>query len=348
MASSPPGDLGDLPEPQAEQQDGAGTDPDAAPATSTAPPVEREVASPSVTTDLTAALRGMLEAAPEGVMYVDASGRVAYVNQRILDLWQMPVEIAHRGDITEMMTSVRDRMIDPQGFLDLIHRVRLGGQREWHQTIEFHDGMVLECTIREVSVSGKYGGRIWLFHDITSQRRAAKALADSEASLRSIVEEQQRLIATIQEISTPVLPIYNQVLVLPLVGHLDSARSSHLMDALLLSIQRHQAQVVIIDITGVSIVDTSVANSLIESTRAAKLLGAQCVLVGISAAVARTIVHLGVDLTSVVTKRDLQAGVAYALKQVGCAITQTRTEPDWMAELLDEDKPSDGNKPKGA
>lgn len=281
-------------------------------------------------------MRAMLEAAPEGVMYVTSDGRISYVNQRVLEMWQMPVEVVRRGDIAEMMASVQDRMTDPAAFLDLVNRVRVGGQREWHQTIEFKDGIALECTIREVRLAGSFGGRIWLFHDITSQRRAAKQLADSEASLRAIVDEQQRLIATIQEISTPVLPIYNQVLVLPLVGHLDSTRSSHLMDALLLAIQRYQAQVVIIDITGVSVVDTSVANSLIESTRAARLLGAQCVLVGISAAVARTIVHLGVDLASVITKRDLQAGVAYALQQVGCAITQTRTEPDWLTELLAE------------
>lgn len=344
MASSTPGSAPGGPppdsgqEPQAEPQ-GARSDQGPAEAAGTEAAPEPSAAGPSAlgdAGDLDGVLRAMLEAAPEGVMYVTADGRIAYVNQRVLEMWQLPAELARRGDVGEMMAAVQERLVDPAAFLELVHRVRAGGQREWHQTIEFKDGLALECTIREVRLAGTFGGRIWLFHDITSQRRAAKQLADSEASLRTIVEEQQRLIATIQEISTPVLPIYNQVLVLPLVGHLDQTRSSHLMDALLLAIQRYQAQVVIIDITGVNVVDTSVANSLIESTRAARLLGAQCVLVGISAAVARTIVHLGVDLASVITKRDLQAGVAYALRQVGCAITQTRTEPDWLTELLDE------------
>lgn len=82
-----------------------------------------------------------------------------------------------------------------------------------------------------------------------------------------------------------------------------------------------------------NLVDTSVANSLIQSMQAAALLGAHCVLVGISAAVSRTIVHLGVDLSQVTTRRDLQAGFAFALQYLGCAITVTREEPDWLSEL---------------
>lgn len=288
--------------------------------------------------DLAAALRGILEATPEGVAYIEVSGEVSFYNQRLLELWQIPEDVLRHGSLADMNAVLADRMTDPRVMIELIERVRTTGQKEGRVALELKDGGALECTVREVVVDGKPAGRIWLFRDITEQRRAARALAESEANLRSIVEEQQRLISTIQEIGTPVLPIYNQVLVLPLVGHLDGTRSTHLMDALLQAIQRYQAMVVIIDITGVSVVDTSVANSLIESTRAAELLGAQCVLVGISSAVARTIVHLGLDLTSVVTKRDLQAGVAYALRQVGCAISRFRTEPDWITELLEEEE----------
>lgn len=287
---------------------------------------------------MAAALRGILEATPEGVAYIEVSGEVSFYNQRLIELWQISEDVIRHGSLAEMNAVLAERMVDPRVMIELIERVRTTGQKEGRVALELKDGGALECTVREVVVDGKPAGRIWLFRDITEQRRAARALAESEANLRSIVEEQQRLISTIQEIGTPVLPIYNQVLVLPLVGHLDGTRSAHLMDALLQAIQRYQAMVVIIDITGVSVVDTSVANSLIESTRAAELLGAQCVLVGISSAVARTIVHLGLDLTSVVTKRDLQAGVAYALRQVGCAISRFRTEPDWITELLDEEE----------
>jgi rsbT co-antagonist protein RsbR len=83
------------------------------------------------------------------------------------------------------------------------------------------------------------------------------------------------------------------------------------------AIQKERASVVIIDITGVPTVDTGVANHLIRSTRAAALLGAMCVLVGVAPAVAQTLVQLGVDLGGLVTRSDLQAGIAYALDRLG-------------------------------
>jgi rsbT co-antagonist protein RsbR len=97
---------------------------------------------------------------------------------------------------------------------------------------------------------------------------------------------------------------------MPLVGAIDTARSQQIIETLLSAITTHDAEVVIIDITGVSVIDTSVANHLLQATRAASLLGAQCVLVGITPEVAQTVVHLGVDLSGLVTMSDLQSGVA--------------------------------------
>ncbi len=159
------------------------------------------------------------------------------------------------------------------------------------------------------------------------------ALAAAEAKLAEGHQEQLRMQETLRELSTPVLPIYDGILVLPLIGHLDSSRGAHLMDDLLTAIQHHQADVVLIDITGVSLVDTAVANSLIQATRAAGLLGTHCMLVGVSAAVSRTLVHLGVELAQLSTQRDLQAGIAHALKRRGYAIVRTSTEIDWLTEL---------------
>ena len=106
-----------------------------------------------------------------------------------------------------------------------------------------------------------------------------------------------------------------------MVGTIDSARSSRIMETLLTGVQEHAAEVVIIDITGVPIVDTAVANHLIQATRAATLLGAHCVLVGVSAEVAQTLVQLGVNLSTLVTRSNLQAGITYALARQGRAIT---------------------------
>jgi anti-anti-sigma factor len=160
-----------------------------------------------------------------------------------------------------------------------------------------------------------------------------EALAACEAKLEEALLAERRMQELLRELSTPVLPIHDGILVLPLIGHLDGNRGTHLVDDLLMAIQRHQASYVIIDITGVSLVDTAVANSLIQATRAAALLGTSCALVGISAAVSRTLVQLGIELSQVTTRRDLQAGVAHALKQRGYSIVRTREDIDWLTEF---------------
>ena len=282
--------------------------------------------------------RTLLMTAGVGIMAVDNNGRILFFNDLLKQQFGFTAEVLELRSSPSLFAQVRSQLIDPDALLAIVRDLREGQMETWHGTIEMRDGRILELTVQLLRAERGSLGRLWVVRDITEQRRSQEALKSSEASLRAVVQEQERLIATIREIGTPVLPIYNRVLVLPLVGHIESTRSAHLMDALLDAIQRHQASVVIIDITGVNLVDTSVANSLIQSMQAAALLGAHCVLVGISAAVSRTIVHLGVDLSQVTTRRDLQAGFAFALHYLGCAITVTREEPDWLTELdLDDE-----------
>jgi len=169
------------------------------------------------------------------------------------------------------------------------------------------------------------------------QLEAAHALEDlSHRSARAIIETyhqdvidrlreasatQERLREAIQELSNPIIPVYNGVLVVPLVGRVDSSRAQALTEALLEAIAREQAEMVLLDITGVAVVDTSVANHLMQTARAARMLGSQVVLVGISAEVAQTLVQLGLDLGHLVTLSNLQSGLEYALAQQGLAIT---------------------------
>jgi rsbT co-antagonist protein RsbR len=160
-----------------------------------------------------------------------------------------------------------------------------------------------------------------------------QALHEREGQLREVSMQQQQLIDVIREISSPVIPVHDEVLVLPLVGTIDSARSARIMETLLTGVQEHAAEVVIIDITGVPIVDTAVANHLIQATRAATLLGAHCVLVGVSAEVAQTLVHLGVNLSTLVTRSNLQAGITYALERQGRAITDQAPRSNGTASL---------------
>lgn len=122
-------------------------------------------------------------------------------------------------------------------------------------------------------------------------------------------------VAQLAELSTPLLVISDQAVVMPLVGAIDSRRIQQIMETLLLGVSKHGVSQVILDIIGVPIVDTQVANALIRAARAVTLLGAQTVLTGIRPEVAQTLVGLGADLSSIVTLGTLQAGIAYAVKR---------------------------------
>lgn len=126
--------------------------------------------------------------------------------------------------------------------------------------------------------------------------------------------------AAIRELSTPVIRVHDRVLLLPLIGTVDSARAHQIMETVLLKVTEEQAKVLILDIAGVPVVDTQVAQHLLQTTAAVKLVGARTVLTGISAQVAKTIIQLGVDISSMDTLSRLQDGIELALSIVGKAI----------------------------
>jgi rsbT co-antagonist protein RsbR len=142
-----------------------------------------------------------------------------------------------------------------------------------------------------------------------------------DSYIASNLETVARHQAAIRELSTPVIRMYDRVLLLPLVGTVDSHRAEQVMETLLLRVSEDQAKAVIIDIAGVPVVDTRVADHLLKTTSAVRLLGASTILTGISAQVARTIVQLGVDISSMHTRARLADGMELALRLVGRVIT---------------------------
>ncbi|MBE3025037.1 STAS domain-containing protein [Janthinobacterium sp. GW458P] len=132
-----------------------------------------------------------------------------------------------------------------------------------------------------------------------------------------ILRQQQELL----ELSTPVVQLWQNVLALPLIGTLDSARTQVVMESLLQKIVDTGALIAIIDITGVPTVDTLVAQHLLKTIAAARLMGADCIISGIRPQIAQTIVHLGVNLEDVITKATLADAFVVALKRTGSTIT---------------------------
>ena len=133
-----------------------------------------------------------------------------------------------------------------------------------------------------------------------------------------IMRQQQELL----ELSTPVVQLWRDVLALPLIGTLDSARTQVVMESLLQKIVDTGASIAIIDITGVPTVDTLVAQHLLKTVAAARLMGADCIISGIRPQIAQTIVHLGVNLEDVITKATLADAFQVALKRTGATIIQ--------------------------
>jgi len=200
----------------------------------------------------------------------------------------------------------------------LVQATQSVAQGDWSQPVPVRSG----------DEAGKLGAA---FNDMTAQlsttySKLQEALAERQEKAAEVQqaldqvqqshEEQERLLRMIREMSTPVIPVQEGVLVMPLVGVIDSARARSIVEALLPAIEKERARVVILDITGVPMVDTAVAQALLLTARAAQLLGAAPVLVGITPPVAETIVALGVDLADLVTRADLQSGLEYAQRQL--------------------------------
>jgi rsbT co-antagonist protein RsbR len=137
-----------------------------------------------------------------------------------------------------------------------------------------------------------------------------------------ILRQQQELL----ELSTPVVKLWDGILALPLIGTLDSNRTQVVMESLLQQIVRTGAGIAILDITGVPTVDTLVAQHLIKTVAAARLMGAECIISGIRPQIAQTIVHLGVDLGDVTTKATMADAFALALRKLGLTVTRGRAE----------------------
>jgi PAS domain S-box-containing protein len=211
------------------------------------------------------------------------------------------------------------------------------------------DGSRFLVRIRAFPTFGQDGtvsGFIEIAQDITERKKAAEALQQAYAQVEKQVEERtaelQREIAereraqeesarlqqevieaqkrALQELSTPIIPIMERIIVMPLIGSIDTMRARDITRALLAGIRQHRAKVVILDITGVPIVDSGVAAYLNKTIQAARLKGGRAIVTGISDAVAETIVDLGIDWGDVETLSDLQTGLRAAMAMVGWRI----------------------------
>ncbi|WP_433932126.1 substrate-binding domain-containing protein [Sorangium cellulosum] len=190
-------------------------------------------------------------------------------------------------------------------------------------------GVLVLCSERRAACSAE---------DLTQIERITDTLAvalENAQLLRRITERteelehandrQAALLGTIQELSSPVVPIARDIVVMPIIGAMDAQRTGRFLESMLREIAERRASVVLIDVTGMAVVDAVAADHLMAAARAARLLGAEVVLVGITPAAAQLMVQQGLDLGCVVTRSTLELGFAYALSQMGGRVVYSRS-----------------------
>ncbi|MBA3399579.1 MAG: STAS domain-containing protein [Acidimicrobiia bacterium] len=235
-------------------------------------------------------------------------------------------------EIASETTSVYDNYVEvlETGSVEALRRyARDLSERIIPRGVETHEVVGIVLLLRDVlarSLFKKYQQDFGLLNRVLdAYEPAANRIANTVAV--SFVDERERVIRqqqdAIRELSTPVLQVRERLLILPIIGVLDNQRASQLTEQLLHGIRTHRAKVVVIDITGVADLDEPVANHLVNTVDASRLMGASVIITGLSSEIAQTLVTIGVDLNKMNTIGDLQGGIEEAERLLGFKVSKT-------------------------
>ena len=258
----------------------------------------------------------LVENAPAGIVITDLEGTITFANPAFKTLYgygdaSIGMQIPQFFPESEYPTlDVMLKQLEREGF--------------WRGTItnQRKDGTLFPSQESALFVRDHEGNpqaMAAIINDLSEQQRAEQ----ERLRLQEQIIEVQR--ATLAELSTPLIPISDTVVALPLIGSIDSRRAQQVIETLLQGVAESRAQTVILDITGVPIVDTQVANTFIMAAQAVRLLGAEVILTGIRPEVAQTLVGLGASLGDLMTLSSLQAGIAFATRREYTTSNDQRT-----------------------
>ena len=239
---------------------------------------------------------------------------------------------AQATEFMKLLTSASQKNLDPstpawqavREFLERVSRSRavLGMTSQETATFIFSLKRPLFTRLQEVAARDPeaLARETWVITELVDKLGMQTVNTFQKAREEVINRQQEELL----ELSTPVVKLWDGVLALPMIGTLDSARTQIVMESLLQRIVEAGAEIAIIDITGVPTVDTLVAQHLLKTVTAIRLMGADCIISGIRPQIAQTIVHLGIELQGVTTKANLADALALALKRSGLTITKAK------------------------
>jgi rsbT co-antagonist protein RsbR len=249
--------------------------------------------------------QALAENAPDGIVVARIDGTIGYANPAIRALLgyaesAVGIQIKNHIDAPhELMAEIAAQMSQAGAWQGQIDYRRLNGELVRCQASSF---LVHNDNNEEAAT-------VSIIRDITDQIHAEQ----ERITLQDQVIAAQQ--AALRELSTPLIPLADHVVAMPLIGSIDSARAQQIVEELLTGVAANRATTAIIDITGVPIVDTQVAGALLRAAQAVELLGSRVVLTGIRPEVAQTLVGIGVNLGSIVTRATLQDGIAYAMRK---------------------------------
>jgi rsbT co-antagonist protein RsbR len=274
-----------------------------------APSVDELLAENAALRERNELLTALLANSPVVVFVKDLEGRYIFVNKRFADLFQLSADsvigktdfdLAPR-EVAEQMRANDLLVIEGQEGLEI------------EEVVPAPDGVhiYLSFKFNLRNLQGEVYGTGGIATDITERKRDE----EHRALLQQQIIDSQRL--TLRELSTPIIPLADGVIAMPLIGAIDKERAQEVMQALLAGAASFRCHTALVDITGVKTVDAHVASALLQAAHAARLLGVEVILTGIRAEVAQALVHLGADLSGLVTLGTLQSGIAMALSRGG-------------------------------
>lgn len=245
-------------------------------------------------------LRALVSSAPLGIVVINAQGVIQEANEETYALFGYEMGELINSNVDELVPEgVRARHPKlREGFFEHPSSRMMGAGRELNAKRKNGTEFPVEIGLAPISSEGEMLAVAFII-DVSEKRKAE--------------ETSRRLFQEIQEVSVPILSVWDGVIVLPLIGTLDSHRAQEAMEKALTRMADAKVRTLIVDITGVPVVDTMVANHLLRMATAVQLMGGEAILTGISPLIARTIVQLGVDLSSLKTRATLAQGLQLAI-----------------------------------
>ena len=252
-------------------------------------------------------LNQLLEHSNDGLWEVDLDGRIRFSNEQVNSVLFMTVDEIQNASVFDYLEAD-----DQSAFKRMLEMMRTAPEVVKFQATSWKrkdaDAVITENTYIPLK-DGDSTKRVFIISkDVTAQVEAEKELGKR-------FEEAEIQQKAIEQLSTPILEIWEGILVLPVVGFVDTVRSSEMTDKLLEAVVTHRARGVLIDITGIDVLDTKTADHFIKMAKAVRLLGAESVVTGISPAIAQTLTHIDVDLTGLETLRSLRDGLVWFLTE---------------------------------